>query len=241
MAEFGKAWNNHKKLPSYDHDEFLNADFKPVWKGTKQFEGGYQAMPNDTANYCPAKGKPGSQLIGTNHGISAIGMASYIKRCPSVAEMKGLSESKAMEIAKKQYWDPIQADSIRSQAVAHLIFDSTYGSGSYGPLQVRQTINKIKGPGTVKEAKTFTLTSPEIDLINKIPEKQFFTELYNRRVQFFKGMTFEKGLTNRVNKLKDMYMQGVDMALKATKRHWVPLILISGLIATGLYFALRKK
>lgn len=190
------------------------ANFAPIWQGTKGFEGGYQSLANDSANYCPAKGKPGSQLIGTNGGISAIALGDYFHRCPTVAEVKNLSPELRQKIAKTEFWDDIQGDKIKSQAVAHLIFDSKYGSGSYGTLATKQAINKIMGPGTVKEAKTEKLTDREIDLINSIPEKQFFKALFDIRVNFFKGLTYEKGYLNRINALLAMYESG----LKTTKK-----------------------
>lgn len=241
MEHFDSVWKRHKRLPDVHADgSYFNADFAPVWSGTKGFEGKYQAMAKDTANYCPAQGKPGSQLIGTNYGISAIGMAQYLKRCPTVAEMKNLTEPLAKKIAKQQYWDQVQGDKINSQALAHLIFDITYGS-SYGPLHVRQSINAIKGPGTVKEFKSFTLSDPEIKQINSIDSKKLFSEIYKRRLQFYSGLTYGKGLTNRLNKLSDMYMQGMDTTMKFTQRNFIPLLVISGAFAVGLYFLLRKK
>lgn len=241
MAQFDEIWNKHEQLDRhFSGDQYLNANFKEVWDKTKVFEGGYQAMPQDPANYCPAKGKPGSQLIGTKYGISAISLAHHIKRCPSVSEVKNLTPEKAREVAKKQYWDPIQGDKINSQAVAHLIFDITYG-GAAGPLQVRQSINAIKGKDTVKEYKSFNLNDNEIKLVNSIPEKQIFSEIYRRRLNFYKGHTYEAGLTSRLNKLKDMYLQGYDVTAKFAKRHYGKIILVAGVIGVGLYFLLTKK
>ena len=190
------------------------ASFEPIWKGTKGFEGGYQSLANDSANYCPAKGKPGSQLIGTNHGMSAIALGDYFHRCPSVAEEKNLTLEQAQRIAKTKFWDPIQGDKIKSQAVAHLIFDATYGSGSYGPQQTREAINEIMGPKTVDVFKSFSLSDKEVDLINQIDEKKFFKTLFDIRVKFFKGLTYEKGYLNRINALLAMYETG----LKTTKK-----------------------
>jgi lysozyme family protein len=243
MANFKKAWNVNKELPAYfiydNEPEYSNANFAEVWKGTKEFEGKYQNMPGDSANYCPAKGKPGSQLIGTKYGISAIGMAQYLKRCPTVAEMQNLSEPKAMEVAKKQYWDQVQADKIKSQALGHLIFDITYGS-SYGPLHVRQAINAV-GNELIKEYKSFTLSNSEIDTINKLPQKPLFNEIVKRRLQFYKGLPYEKGLTNRTTKLANMYIGNIESVAKFTNKNLLILLGISAVIGTGLYLIIRKK
>lgn len=208
------------------------ANWEPVWSATDNFEAGYQAMVNDSANYCPAKGKPGSQLIGTNHGISAIGYAQYNHgKCPTVIEIKALQKSKAKTIAKQQYWDPIQGDKINSQAIAHLVFDFTF-AGSSGTKQVRQAINAIKGPGTVKEFASFNLSDAEIKLINSIPEKTLFNKLVEIRRNFYQGNTFQTGLTNRLNKLAGMYAGVVKNAVATTNKYMVPLIIGSLALAT---------
>ncbi len=218
------------------------AKFEPIWKGTKGFEGGYQALANDSANYCPGKGKPGSQLIGTNFGVSAIALADYFHRCPSVKEVKEMTPELAYKIAKTEFWDDIQGDKIKSQAVAHLIFDSKYGSGSYGPLQAKQTINKILGAGTVPETKTEKLTDKEISLINSIPEKTFFKIMSDIRIKFFKGMTYEKGYLNRMETLTSMY----EAALKNTKRFTVDnigkitLVIATVSLGIGIIMYLRR-
>ena len=216
------------------------ASFSEVWKKTKGFEGGYQAMPKDSANYCPAKGKPGSQLIGTKFGISAIGMAQYKKKCPTVAEMKNLTEPEAMKVAKSQYWDQIKGDKIKSQALAHLIFDITYG-GSSGPLQVRQSINTLAGKNTVKEFKSFTLSDDDINWINKLDEKKLFAEIYEKRLAFYSGSTYQEGLTNRLNSLKKLYFETLDVSAKFAKHNIGKILLITGIIGIALYLILKPK
>ena len=181
------------------------ADFAQIWKGTKDFEGGYQQLANDSANYCPAKGKPGSKLIGTKFGISAIAYGDYFKRCPTAQEIKNLSPELAQKIAKTKFWDQVQGDKIQSQPVAHLVFDSVYGSGGYGPLHARQAINKLMGASTVKEYKSFKLSDEEVSKINALPAGKFFNALLAIRKNFFKGLTYEKGYMNRMAKIVAMY------------------------------------
>ena len=216
------------------------AKFDNIWNATKAFEGGYQAMVSDPANYCPSQGKAGSQLIGTNHGISAIGKAHYDGgKCPTVAQMKALSVTEAKKIAKAQYWDPIKGDKINSQAIAHLIFDFTYG-GKSGTLQTRQAINAIKGKGTVNEYASFDLSDNEIALINSIPEKQLFDKLIQIRKQFYVGHTYQTGLTNRLNDLQQLYVNTVKNTIATAQRHLVPLLIIGTLFSVGLFLVLKQ-
>jgi len=214
--------------------------FKPIWTGTKVFEGKYQDLAGDSGNYCPSKGKPGSALIGTKYGISAIGYAQYKKKCPTISEMKNLTEAEAMKIAKAQYWDQIKGDQIKSQPLAHLIFDITYG-GSSGPLHVRQSINKIAGLGTVSEYKSFTLSDNEISWINRLPEKKLFDEILRRRLEYVKSNTYATSLTNRLYKLQKMYEDSLGKSAKFANNHILAIVAITGLIGVGLYFVFKPK
>ena len=216
-------------------------DFAQIWNGTKGFEGGYQQLANDSANYCPAKGKPGSKLIGTKFGISAIAYGYYFHRCPTVDETKNMSPELAQKIAKTKFWDPVQGDRINSQGVAHLIFDSVYGSGSYGPLHTRQAINKLMGANTVKEFKSFTLSNDEVSKINNIPANKFFEALMNIRKNFFKGLTYEKGYMNRMAKISAMYASLMTNPVAVVKRHkyGVAIGLSIVVVGVGAFFLIR--
>jgi lysozyme family protein len=216
-------------------------NFSQIWTGTKGFEGGYQQLANDSANYCPAKGKPGSKLIGTKFGISAIAYGDYFKRCPTVEEIKNLSPELAQKIAKTKFWDPVQGDKIKSQPVAHLVFDSMYGSGSYGPLHTRQAINKLMGADTVKEYKSFKLSDDEIGKINSLPGNKFFNALMEIRKNFFKGLTYEKGYFNRMAKIVAMYSGILSEPTKIVKEHTGGVVIALTVIALGVgaFFLIR--
>lgn len=209
-------------------------NFLQIWTGTKGFEGGYQQLANDSANYCPAKGKPGSKLIGTKFGISAIAYGDYFHRCPTVEEIKNLTPELAQKIAKTKFWDPVQGDKIQSQPVAHLIFDSVYGSGSYGPLHTRQAINKLMGVGTVKEYKSFNLSEDEVNKINNLPAGKFFDTLSAIRKNFFKGLTYEKGYLNRMAKLVAMYSGMLSDSTEVVKKHKGKVVAVLSVIALSI-------
>ena len=53
------------------------AEFIPIHNFVIKEEGGYQDMPSDTGNYVDGV------LVGTNYGISAPVLKSYLGRTPS--------------------------------------------------------------------------------------------------------------------------------------------------------------
>jgi lysozyme family protein len=99
-------------------------NFEQANQIVKIVEGGYQNHPSDRGNY-NSQGK----LIGTNWGISAPVLERYMKRVPSVADMKALTKEQAKEIYKRLYWD---ANNIE-QYPAHLrlmIYDMYVNGGA---------------------------------------------------------------------------------------------------------------
>jgi len=181
------------------------ADFIPIVEKTFVFEGGYQAFPNDSANYNSLK-----QLVGTNNGISAIAYETYLKRPPSVADMKAITKDIAEGVYKKLFWDKIHGDEIHNQSMAHLIFDSFIASGGTGLKLVRIAINQTAGSEVVKVNSVQSLSPGERDWIWKLPQDDLFTNIKNVRAGFYHDLVrinpdkygmFIKGWLNRLAKI----------------------------------------
>lgn len=89
----------------------MSAAFKKAWTLTHLAEKGYSDHPSD----------PGGR---TNHGITErIARAHGFK-----GDMRDLSVEKAVEIAKRAYWDVIRGDDIAaiSEAIALEVFDTDF-------------------------------------------------------------------------------------------------------------------
>jgi len=52
-------------------------------------EGGYQDNPHDRGNYSCGK------LVGTNMGVSAVALSTWLRRCVTVDDVKNLSVTDA--------------------------------------------------------------------------------------------------------------------------------------------------
>lgn len=178
--------------------------FDEIIDKTFTFEGGYQNFANDTANYNSLQ-----QLAGTNHGISAIAYEQYLKRPPTVADIKAITKDIAKAVYKKLFWDKVQGDQLKNDSVAHIVFDSHIGSGGIGLKQVRQAINKTAGKNVVSIG-TNSLTPGEANIINGLNQEQFFNTLKQTRLSFFQYLAdsnpskygmFLKGWFNRLAKI----------------------------------------
>ncbi len=100
------------------------ADFNRAYNRLKQWEGGYQANPNDPGNYNGA-----GELVGTNYGITAKNYEAWIGRRASIADMKNMPPMTAAAIFRSKFWDKIKGDQIRNQSVADILFDGVVNHG----------------------------------------------------------------------------------------------------------------
>jgi lysozyme family protein len=157
------------------------ADFYKIVAPTLKFEGGYGNRPDDPGNYCTVwrNGKAyRGALVGTNHGIAAPTLQTYLGRCPTVAEMKALTKEKAIEIYKKIFWDGlINGDKIKDQYVAFMCFQAVIGAMTNLRI-VRRSINKLSTGKKVVESAT-PFNNYTTDIINSITPKKLFTQMYD--------------------------------------------------------------
>jgi len=101
------------------------ANFTTIVDKTLNFEGGYQAFPNDSANYNSL-----GQLVGTNRGISAIAYETYLGFPPTVSQIRAITPAIAKAVYKKLFWDKMAGDALLNDSVAHIMFDSYIATGS---------------------------------------------------------------------------------------------------------------
>jgi len=113
-----------------------------------EYEGGYQADPNDKGNYTGCAVGAGT-LKGTNRGISA---CSYPNE-----DIKGMTEARAKEIYRSDFWDPIQGDELPAGPDL-CTFDGSVNSGRSRGVQWLQhavgvDADGIVGPVTIEAAR----------------------------------------------------------------------------------------
>lgn len=166
-----------------------------------QSEGGYQANAADTGNYNSL-----SQLVGTNYGISAPVLESYLGRPPLPIDSMNLSVDQAKDIYLNKYWlannlqdiaDPFTAGHILDLFINHGSFQASkivqmaldslgfkdYGGSGWGPM-TRAEINRVHllGKSTqlnemiVKHRTNFYHSLAEKD----ISQEQFLTGWLSR-------------------------------------------------------------
>ncbi len=115
-------------------------------------EGGFQAMPTDSGNYCAGN------LIGTKYGMSAVAISAWWGRCPSQEEVKNLTEQNAMDFYA-WYFDRYGLFQVENQQLFELLANNTMGSPANAAKIEQRTLNQFgyslavdgqRGPQTIQ-------------------------------------------------------------------------------------------
>jgi len=215
------------------------ANYDIIFDKILKKEGGFQNMSSDEGNYC------NGNLIGTKWGVSAIAYKEFYGKCPSVSEMRNLTQEEAKNIWKSTEWDKIKGDLIESQSVAELILDSVSG-GANGFLHTRQAINESSGKKLVPENKSMKLSQSEVDYINSIDDKKYFDSLYNIRLNYFKSHPQYKeygvGWINRLNKVYNSFSTKAKSAVKDNPiKTIIAIITIAAIAGYWIYIGRKEK
>lgn len=182
------------------------ADYRSIIPFILKSEGGLTRNPADTASAHPApwpyKGQTGWH---TNKGIT---YATFSSLAPKLGYQNTadnffvMPESIWGKIYKAGYWDKIRGDELKSQAVANLLADWQWGSGSNAIKNLQQVLNRSFG---YKLAVDGGMGAQTLAATNKVDEKKLFDLLHKEKLDFYNQIvannpsqqTFIKGWTNR--------------------------------------------
>lgn len=138
------------------------ADFRNVYAFTLDAEKGYQCDPHDDGNWSSGKANVG-RLIGTKGGISAPILIKV--RGPQVkkADMQNLTTQEIVSIAKAEFYDPIQGDTLPA-GIDLMVFDMDYNSGSEGHLGLERVLEggSTSFYGITQNLKSISVTAAKI-------------------------------------------------------------------------------
>lgn len=140
---------------------------------------------------------PGDRGGATNKGVTLATFRSVYGQGRTVTDLKRMTNKQWMHIFREYFWDKWKADNIQSQAIANLLVDWLWTSGSYG----------VKLPQKILGVKIDGIVGPKtLAAINNYPDQQLlFNELWHEREAYFnrigKGTQakFLKGWLNRLN------------------------------------------
>lgn len=167
------------------------ADFEKAIPFVLHWEGGLVDDPID----------PGGL---TNRGITFYVFAKVSKLLlslePTRENLKLLTEEQAKIIYRKHFWDAIFGDSINSQSVANLIFDSYVNMGTNG-IKITQRAANTKDDGIIG--------SNSLQAINEAEPQHLFNTIKIARIHYYEDLAERKpalqkflhGWLNRISSL----------------------------------------
>lgn len=157
-----------------------------------QWEGGFVNDPVDLGG-------------ATNKGVTIGTFKDYRKSkglpSPTVDDLKNISESEWYEIFKSLYWDRWKADEIKSQAVANILVDWVWASGSHG-IKRPQRLLGVKADGIVGKQTIAAVNAMDAATLFKMikdDRAKFIDEICKARPA---NERFRKGWTNRINSIR---------------------------------------
>ena len=177
------------------------AEFKILVPFLLKAEGGLSRDKTDTASKFPNPLKyNGVNGWHTNKGITYQTWINTFGRSKN-AEFYTMSAEDWAKITKPKFWDKWKADQIKSQKIANILVDYVFNSGSHGIKNVQKLIGV--NPDGIVGPKT-------LEAVNKQPEAEFLTRLYNERFRFYDAIIrnnptqikYKKGWYNRIEDLK---------------------------------------
>ena len=157
-----------------------------------QWEGGFVNDPLDLGG-------------ATNKGITIGTFTEYKRRkglkAPTVQDLKNISNEDWHEVFKGLYWDRWKADEIKNQAVANILVDWVWASGSHG-IKRPQRLLGVTADGVVGSKTIAALNAKdpaELFKMIKADRIKFIDEICEKRPA---NNRFKKGWLNRINAIK---------------------------------------
>lgn len=149
-----------------------------------RWEGGFVNDPNDKGG-------------ATNKGVTIATFRHYYGASSTVAHLKNITDEQWLHIFKAGYWDRWRADDIDNQAIANIVVDWVWASGSYGITQVQKILGT--SPDGIVGNKTITL-------LNARPADALFHQIRAARIAFVETIAkrnpsqrkFLQGWKNRI-------------------------------------------
>jgi hypothetical protein len=163
-----------------------------------KWEGGYQQMKKDSGNYTTS-----GKLIGTNKGISAKTLESYLGREPTVDDMKNLDEKTISKIYKEEFYERYKIDKLPKelQTVAmHALVTGGPKTIKYLQELAGTKQDMLIGDATIKALKEKGITAEQLKnkILSEYKEFDNWGEYGNGWTNRFNDIV-GKGWTHRAN------------------------------------------
>jgi len=208
---------------------------------TKKEEGGLSKAKTDTASKYPSPYEyNGSYGWHTNRGVTYQAFKSLSSKLGYTDNRENfinMPDSIWLKIAKNGYWDTVNLDQMKSQALANLFFSWQWGAGFGWRNRIKRYLKTKNIEWSINNLKGL----PDLinDLVSREGEKKILDELIEQYKEFYISLNQPaniKGWLNRAERLKNYAYTLLDEVKENSK---ILPLLVAGLIITG-YFIVKK-
>jgi len=112
----------------------------------------------------------------TNYGIS--------KRSYPSLDIKNITKEQAAQIYRRDFWNPLLLDGIKSQSVANMIFDFAVNAGK---AQALKTLRAALGAN-----RSGPMSNIDINEINHLDQDKFLWNYGSKRLGFYQNLAASK-------------------------------------------------
>jgi lysozyme family protein len=171
------------------------AEFNKTYIVIANSEKGYSTSTTDKGNYY------NNVFVGTNYGISAKTLATYLGRTPTESDMRNLPQSTAIEILRTRYWQSA-FDKLANQSIANVIVDGNVNHGVTGMKAILQKalLNFNK---SVLLADLYT--DKGVSILNSLNEEKLFNAIKLERKTAYESLNDPNNINGWYKRLTSLH------------------------------------
>jgi lysozyme family protein len=217
----------------------------------KAKEGGLSSATTDTASNNPSNCGNGSngRPYHTNKGVTWStfkGLSSKLGYSATCDNFKKMPDDIWGKIYKDGYWNPMQGDRIKNQAIANTFVEMAWLSGVGSNTSTRGAIAYLKKFFKLKYNKSFDNITEIVDYVNELDNNgqtsELFEKLYDFRKSLYTSFNQPSNLKGWVNRLDAFYLLNKPYATSTKTKTTIAvgvLLIVAG--ATIYYKYARTK
>lgn len=191
------------------------AQYTKIINFIKSKEGGLSSATTDTASKNPSNCGNGSngKPYHTNKGVTWStfkGLSSKLGYSASCDNFLKMPNDIWGKIYKDGYWNPMQGDRIKNQAIANTFVEMAWGSGVGSNTSTKGAIGYLKNFFKSRYNKNLDNITQIVDYVNDLDDSgqtpELFEKLYDFRKSLYTSFNQPSNLKGWINRLDAFYL-----------------------------------
>jgi hypothetical protein len=226
------------------------AQYTKIITFIKSKEGGLSSATTDTASNNPSNCGNGSngKPYHTNKGVTWStfkGLSSKLGYSATCNNFLKMPDDIWGKIYKDGYWNPMQGDRVKNQAIANTFVEMAWGSGVGSNTSSRGAIAYLKNFFKTKYNKSFDNITQIVDYVNELDDNGKTPELFEKLYDFRKGLYTSFNQPSNIkgwfNRLDAFYLLNKPYAVSKTTTTTIAVGILLVLAGATLYYKYGRK